>query len=209
MTLLTIPQVASYALDWFKKPDVATTMTAIAMAESAGDTRAAGDPAINFGGIYDRYACDGYLSFGLWQIFLGVHHGRILNIANVGAACSQADWLKDPNNNARAAAAVFADQGYQAWSTWKIGAHNQYMALAWEAVNQLIRDQLPEKPPMPPIPNDRDDRASDCPAIWKDWGRGDGDRDLVVTWGRGRTGGWEATEGAGRHDEIIQSAGVA
>jgi len=125
------------AADWWPAREVASTMTAIAMAESAGDNEAAGDPAAGLLQVYAPYACNGKLSFGLWQIFLGVHHQMIRNMSGVANPCAQAQWLYDVQNNARAASAVLANQGYGAWSTYTAGVYKQFLPEAFMAWDML------------------------------------------------------------------------
>jgi len=157
VTTLTIRQAAVYAADWFPDPEVAATMAAIAMAESAGDTNARGDKAEGDLATYAPNACDGYLSFGLWQVFLGVHRARLYAISGLSMPCEQASWLMDPNNNARVAAAILADASYNAWSAYKAGTHKRFLVDARLAIAALPLKQKPL--PMPsesPIPNPAD-----------------------------------------------------
>lgn len=81
---------------------------AIALAESGGDDHAY-NPETQAG------TPKGHGSRGLWQIY-GYAHPEYDN-----------DSMYDPTNNARAAHAVFIQQGWNAWSTYKTGAYIKYL----------------------------------------------------------------------------------
>jgi cell wall-associated NlpC family hydrolase len=93
---------------------LAKTMWAIAMAESSGNPRA-----------HNTNARTGDNSYGLWQINMlgrmGPERRRLFGISNN-------DALFDPTTNARAAMAIYKQQGLNAWTTYKKGAHSRYMA---------------------------------------------------------------------------------
>jgi len=135
---MNVNDIAPIALDWFKDPGLAATITAIDMAECGGDERAQGDPVSLVGDRYARYACNGYLSFGLGQVFLGVHTAMIQAMSGLQMPCELADWLRDPNNNMRAQVAIFANQGFQAWSAFNVGAHQTWLEDARAAVAALL-----------------------------------------------------------------------
>lgn len=86
-------------------------MSAIAMAESSGNTRA-----------HNPLGLDN--SYGLWQINM---------LGDMGPArrrqfgISRNEELFDPAVNARAAAKILAGQGLKAWSTYTNGAYKRYM----------------------------------------------------------------------------------
>lgn len=146
---MLIRDIALIAQDWLNDTGKATTMTAIAMAESAGDPNADGDAYQ--GGLqqYAEFACNNFLSFGLWQIFLGVHHTMVEQMSSLTAPCEQAAWLKDPNNNARAMAAILANSSYSAWSTYNNGAYKQYLPAAHAALREQVT-QPTNNPPSTP-----------------------------------------------------------
>jgi len=134
--MLTIDEVATIAFDWLKDLDKATIITAIDMAESGGKEDARGDAVIHDLMSYKDFACQGYLSFGLGQVFLGVHTDMIQSMSGLSSPCQLADWLCDPNNNMRAQAAILANSTYNAWSVYKNGSYRQFLADATLAVER-------------------------------------------------------------------------
>ena len=78
-------------------------MVAIALAESSGNNRAQGDALSSFPADqqtrYAPYDCGGYLSFGLWQIFQGVHFGKLSNLTGSQDPCVWRDYLFRPEGN--------------------------------------------------------------------------------------------------------------
>jgi phage protein D len=90
----------------------AITMGAIAMAESGGQVRALNSKPPD-------------LSYGLWQInmigSLGSDRRRQLGL-------SSNEQLYDPAANARAARAIYQQQGFGAWSVYRSGAYKRYLA---------------------------------------------------------------------------------
>jgi len=154
MPQLSIEQIATLAVSWWPDPETAATMTAIGMAESNGNTDAHGDPVANMPHQYDAFASQGYLSWGLWQVFLGAHNGRIQAMTHISHPDEQARWLTDPNNNARAAAAILADQGFNAWSVYKGGQYLSWMPLAKAAVAALTVAPPPPPKPAEEVPPD-------------------------------------------------------
>lgn len=112
MAVLSPKQIYALAVDaGFPKPGTATTMTAIALAESGGRTDAVGH---NSNGTTDT---------GLWQI-------------NSSHGYSQASLL-DPRQNARAAKAIWDRQGYNAWVAFKKGTYNRELPKALDAASQV------------------------------------------------------------------------
>lgn len=141
--MFTIQEIAAIAYDWTKDADTAAILAAIDYAESAGDENAAGDAVA--GGLqeYAQYACQGYLSFGLGQVFLGVHSQMVENMGGGSTPCERARWLQDPNNNMRAQVAILANSGFQAWSTYKLRHHERFLEQARAYAATLV-------PSMPP-----------------------------------------------------------
>jgi phage protein D len=92
----------------------AVTMGAIAMAESGGSVRALNSRPPD-------------LSYGLWQINmiggLGPERRRQLGL-------SSNEQLYDPATNARAARAIYQQQGFNAWSVYRSGAYKRYLPAA-------------------------------------------------------------------------------
>jgi len=146
--MLSIDQIGAIAYDWLKNPQTATVMTAVAMAESGGNELAQGDHMDSLPAKYAPLACGGYLSFGLWQVFLGVHSGLIDRMAGTAEPCTRALWLQDPQNNARAMHAILVNQGYAAWSAYSAGTYEIYMDAALRAVAAAV--QGPQSLPVEP-----------------------------------------------------------
>jgi len=117
-------------------------MLAIAGAESGFDPLASGDRLDSFAPgtqpAYEPYAVNGYLSFGLWQIFLGVHTPRIQGLSGYTDGPDLVRWLQDPANNAKAAATILADQGLGAWSVYNNGRWQDFEIEASAALSGAI-----------------------------------------------------------------------
>lgn len=102
-------QIEQLAVQAGFTPEQAKIAAAIAMAESAGRVRAHNDIAPDD-------------SYGLWQINLlydQAERRRRLGLAGVGSP----DGLYDPLSNARAAYALFKEQGWGAWSVYNNGRY--------------------------------------------------------------------------------------
>lgn len=149
---MSIEECAAKAVEWWDR-STAITMVAIAGGESSYNANARGDHLSIFSqfyqDLYAPYACDSYLSFGYWQIFLGVHHGRILAMSGISDPCGQAGWLFNAFNNARAAASILADQGFIAWSIFNNGAYLAFLAVATAAVDEALGAGPPQQPAPP------------------------------------------------------------
>lgn len=98
----------------------AAIMGAIGAAESSGNPRA-----------HNPDASTGDNSYGLWQINMlgnmGPERRRQFGIENN-------EQLWDPSVNAKAAKAIFDQQGFNAWSVYKSGAYRQYLGTAQESL---------------------------------------------------------------------------
>lgn len=106
-------------------------MTAIAGAESGWIADRNGDkdlPGPN---------CDGYTSWGLWQIH-SVHSAYLTAQTGSSDPCVWAKWLSDPTNNAKAAVAIYEGQGLAAWTTYNTGAYLAYLSAAQAAVATVV-----------------------------------------------------------------------
>jgi len=138
---MDIVEIADIALDAFPSA-YQSRMIAIAGAESGFDPLASGDRLDSFAPgtqpAYEPYAVNGYLSFGLWQIFLGVHHPRIQGLSGYTDGPDLVRWLQDPRNNAKAAATILADQGLGAWSTYNNAAWRDFEIEASAALSTAI-----------------------------------------------------------------------
>jgi len=152
--MLSTIEILRLARDWFPAHETARTMTQIILAESGGDERAQGDNVLLFDGRYDRFQCNNFLSFGLGQVFLGVHTPMIQTMSGLVNSCDLAEWLFDPNNNLRALAAIYANQGFNAWSVYKNGAYRLHLEAVEEAERQLDAE-VPPEPVEPPAPGRR------------------------------------------------------
>jgi len=122
-------------------------MTAISGAEASYRLNAKGDPLTIFSqpdrAKYNDLACSGYLSFGAWQIFLGVHTQLVRNESGLSGPCALADWLYNAENNAQIARAIYVSQGYKAWSCYVNGAYEQHLTDARAACETATFEQLP------------------------------------------------------------------
>lgn len=126
---LSASQIAQYAAAaGFTGNDLAVAV-AIAMAESSGNP-AAYNPETAAG------AAPGHGSYGLWQIFLGMHPEFA------------GEDLTDPQTNANAAYSIYAIAGgFTPWSTYTGGQYQQYMPAALSAAASLSpASNLPGSP---------------------------------------------------------------
>lgn len=140
---MQIVEVAQVALEHFPSA-YQSRMIAIAGAESGFDPLASGDRLDSFSAetqpAYAPYAVNGYLSFGLWQIFLGVHTPRIQAMSGYVDGPDLVRWLQEPRNNAKAAASILADQGLGAWSTFNNASWQRYEIEASAALSTAIEE---------------------------------------------------------------------
>lgn len=142
---------AQAVLQWDR--DTAITMVAIAGAESGWRNDAAGDHYSIFPPdqqpTYRQYSCQGYTSWGLWQINMRWHHPRLYDATLSTDPCVWAAYLSDPGANAYLAHEIWATQGLTAWSTYNNGAYRAYIAQATTAVDEALGVQ-PPRPVIPP-----------------------------------------------------------
>ena len=110
--------------------DKVATMTAIAMAESSGDSAA-----------LNNNPNTGDLSYGLWQINMlgdmGPERRKLFGIKSN-------EELLDPLTNAKAAYKIYELQGYAAWSVYKSGKYRDYMVSAKKAAASALEKSQPE-----------------------------------------------------------------
>jgi phage protein D len=92
----------------------AVIMGAIAMAESTGNVRALNSKPPD-------------LSYGLWQINM---IGGLGPARRAQLGLSSNEQLYNPATNARAARAIWQQQGFNAWSVYKSGAYRRYLDAA-------------------------------------------------------------------------------
>jgi len=119
----------------------ATIMTAIARAESGWSPNTAGDLVKDWGILWDkRKVLDpkinsmGSCSWGLWQVLMPAHLDDLKSLgARIDDYNETAKWLRDPNNNTRAARKVWEEankklgNGFLPWSAYTNGKYKQYM----------------------------------------------------------------------------------
>lgn len=110
---LSAAQIAQYAQGAGFSGDDLVVATAVALAESSGNTGVVGDLALTPGG-----------SVGLWQINLRWHPEYT------------AEELTDPATNAAAAFKIYTAAGnsFTPWSTYKNGAYGNHLNEASDAV---------------------------------------------------------------------------
>lgn len=113
-TVLSANEIAYYAKQaGFPDGEIALA-TAIAMAESGGNTRA-----------HNTRPPDN--SYGLWQINM---YGTLAVGRRVMFGISTNDALFDPTVNARAALMIRRGQGWTAWSVYTNGAYKKHLTAA-------------------------------------------------------------------------------
>lgn len=131
MATLTPAQTAMYARAAGFSGNTLTVMVAIAGGESS----------------YRTHIVNSTGHTGLWQIS-PVHR-------KAHPTWTQS-WLKDPGNNARAAKAIYDEQGLDAWEAYTNGAYKKYMDRAVEATGapQGIWDDIKRGFDVGPGPED-------------------------------------------------------
>lgn len=140
MSIREAARAAIAHFPWVNVPTHAGTyslpvvMVAIAGAESGYDNRARGDVGIEpqFG------TCDGYTSWGLWQIH-NSHRDSLIRLTGSQDPCAWAEWLYDPDHNARMARAIYDAQGFDAWATtWYNQRYVRFLPAARAAIDALV-----------------------------------------------------------------------
>jgi hypothetical protein len=111
MAKLSPAQIKGYAQDAGFSAGESTTMTAIALAESGGETTS-----------HNAVPPDD--SYGLWQINM---IGKLGPSRLKEFGLTSASQLFDPAANAVAARKIYLGSGYHAWSTYTSGAYKLYM----------------------------------------------------------------------------------
>lgn len=141
---------AQAVLQWSR--DDAITMVAIGGAESGWRNDAPGDHYSIFPpdqqATYKLYSCNGYTSYGLYQVNMRWHHARLYAVTLSTDPCVWAAQLSDPGFNTVMAAEIRSGQGLSAWSTYNNGAYRAYIDQATVAVDAA----LGVTPPTPYIP---------------------------------------------------------
>jgi hypothetical protein len=155
MRQLSIYDVARLAVAYWLRDD-AITMVAIAGAESGyiedrpSSTDVWGMPGDN--ASWRPYSCLSVYSWGLWQVFMPVHHYLLEEATGSTNACDWADYLCDGAHNAYIAYRIWRVQGFAAWSTYNVGAHQRFLVDATMAVDYVLAPPRPAPPPPPPPP---------------------------------------------------------
>lgn len=113
-TVLSANEIAYYAKQAGFPDGEIGLATAIAMAESGGDTRA-----------HNTRPPDD--SYGLWQINM---YGNLAAARRIALGIASDDKLYDPAVNARAALMIRRGQGWTAWSVYTNGAYKKHLTAA-------------------------------------------------------------------------------
>jgi len=137
-------------------------MVAISGAENHWST-SPGDPLSAYpdGGASEQaWSCEGYTSFGSFQVNLPANHGYVTRLSGLSDPCDMAQWLADYTNAAQVAWLIYQSQGPWAWTTFKTGAYTQYLDQAAQAVAVASGasppappgQSSPSSPPSSPVP---------------------------------------------------------
>lgn len=78
-------------------------------------------------GLNPNAAGDSGNSIGLFQIYIKAHYDKLMAWTGSARAADWIIWLKDPQNNIKAAAAVYKSQGLGAWTEYNNGHYKQYL----------------------------------------------------------------------------------
>jgi hypothetical protein len=139
-------------LKYVSNYETAVKLVAIAGAESGCRLDATGDR------LYRTYSCNGYCSWGPWQINVCAHYSWLKNMAGSSDSCAIARWLTGSyDNSARAAAEVLKRQGLCAWTVYETwcsgwphnGRYRDFLDEARKAVDAALGEQKPQ-PTCPP-----------------------------------------------------------
>lgn len=109
-------KVFELAHQYWEDENTALLMTTIAYLESGWHPNAAGDLVED--GYDPNINSIGACSWGLWQIFMPAHIEDLKKLTHAENYDEIAKWLRDPNNNAKAARMVWEKQGPTAWTTY-------------------------------------------------------------------------------------------
>lgn len=177
---MSIAEAMTAALSVFPRATVSTShgdlplvvvMVAIAGAESGWTPNEDGDCGL---GGPSCGSCSNEAgtatSWGLWQIH-NVHADMLTRYSGSSDPCVWRSWLFDPTNNAKAAFAVYSEQGLEAWTTWNHGQWSEHIGAAQQAYSAAMNP-----PPGPsvaafvstPTPQSQ---ATAAPSVrWGMWG---------------------------------------
>jgi hypothetical protein len=153
MRQLSIYDCARIAVAYWERDD-AIIMVAIAGAESGYITdRPSSSDVWGMTGDNDSwrpYACQQVYSWGLWQVFMPVHRYLLQEVTGSSDPCVWRDYLCDGEQNAYIARRIWDSQGFGAWSTYNVGAHQRFLVDATMAVDYILATPSPVPPPLPP-----------------------------------------------------------
>lgn len=150
-----IDDVARVAVRLWSRAD-SIIMVAISGAESAFATLPDGDhlsiftPALQE--IKRPYACNGYTSFGAWQIHTPAHHARLQELTGSVEPCVWRGWLLDLDHNGQIAAELVAGAGFIHWTTYNNRSYRAHLHDAELAVDRALAEVGPPGPPIWPPP---------------------------------------------------------
>jgi len=145
---MSIEETARAATQFFPDFAEATLITAICGAESGYEPTNRGDKAEGDLARYAANACDGYLSFGLGQVFLGVWLDTVREKMEQPQAtpCDAAQWLMNPMNNMRMLRHIKDSQGWTAWSAYNAGTFQPLIMDAQQAVDRSLNGRPAARP---------------------------------------------------------------
>ncbi len=145
---------AREAIKYWTDRATAITMVAIAGAETNWQDEP-GDPMdqLQNPDQYAPYACNGFTSWGQWQINYRWSASAIQELSGLSDPCEVSAWLLAIENNARAAFNVWTRQGLGAWSAFKLRRHQAYLAQATLAIDQALAEANPPEVPCPDLVN--------------------------------------------------------
>jgi hypothetical protein len=127
-------QAAAAALRAGFRGEAAVVAVAIAGAESSWRLTARADQCGGAAGPCSL-SCDGYCSWGPWQINICAHADLMRALTGSSSPCTWAKWLQDYDRGARAAYRISAGgTSWSAWTTYRTGAYEAYLSSARAAV---------------------------------------------------------------------------
>jgi hypothetical protein len=100
---------------------------------------------------YGPYACNGYTSFGPWQINTRWHYPSLQDRTGSDQPCVWRDYLFNPGGNVSMAREIWESQGLTAWTTYRLGWHYAYIDQATVAVDEALGGPPTPRPLPPPI----------------------------------------------------------
>jgi len=129
--------------------DTKVMMLAIAKAESGLNEHAKGDALSNYKGywhqLYAPYSSEGYLAFGLFQVFTYWHREKLTRLTGSTDPNAWNAYLMSPENNIDVAAEILGSQGFNAWAVYTAGHHAQFLEEARAAFDRLF-ERMPASP---------------------------------------------------------------